>query len=133
MSFSFTEIVFGLIKKKGIYIFKPWLRGKGGHSEFADLSSTLEKITFWWIGYCARDCFKHSEANWRLLPTGRLFSEALRLEAGKAPDLHVQIPKWNASTNWHSTSVLLPISSRFSRTIGWALTESHVIILNRTS
>jgi hypothetical protein len=70
-------------KKKGIEIMKLWLRGKGGHSECADLSSSLEKISFWWIGFCARDCFKHSEANRRLLP--RLFSEAL--EAGNAPEL----------------------------------------------
>ena len=57
------------------------------HSDSVDLCSILEKASFWWIGFCARDCFKHSEANWRLLP--RLFSEAL--DAGTAPDLHVQI------------------------------------------
>jgi len=48
------------------------------------LSSIPEKVSFCWIGFCARDCFKHSEAKWRQLP--RLFSEAL--ETGTAPCLH---------------------------------------------
>ena len=36
-----------------------------------------EKKSYCWIGFCARDLFKHSEAKWRVLPS--LFSEALEL------------------------------------------------------
>jgi hypothetical protein len=32
------------------------------------LGLKLEKSTFCWIGFCARDDFKHSEAKWRQLP-----------------------------------------------------------------
>ena len=53
------------------------------HSDADAPSSIPEKTSFWWIGFCARDCFKHLEAKWRLLP--RLFSEAL--ETGTAPGL----------------------------------------------
>ena len=63
-----------------------WNRGSAVECVYTDagLSSSIpEKSTFCWIGFCARDCFKHSEAKWRLLP--RLFSEAL--ETGTAPCL----------------------------------------------
>ncbi len=42
--------------------------GKCACSEFTCPSSTLEKVPFCWIGFCARDDFKHSEAKWRQLP-----------------------------------------------------------------
>ena len=38
-------------------------------------SSNLEQLSFCWKGLCARDCFRHSEIKWRLLPWP--FSEAL--------------------------------------------------------
>ena len=44
-------------------------------SECYALCSSLKKNTFCWNGFCARDCFKHSEAKWRVLPS--LLSEAL--------------------------------------------------------
>ena len=31
-------------------------------------SSNRERFSFCWIGFCARDDFKHSEVKWRLLP-----------------------------------------------------------------
>ena len=30
--------------------------------------SSAEQLSFCWNGFCARDCFKHSEAKWRQLP-----------------------------------------------------------------
>ena len=30
--------------------------------------SIAEQLSFCWNGFCARDCFKHSEAKWRQLP-----------------------------------------------------------------
>ena len=37
--------------------------------------SFAEQLSFCWNGFCARDCFKHSEAKWRQLPW--LLSETL--------------------------------------------------------
>ncbi len=37
-------------------------------SEFPCPSSNLEKASFCWIGFCARDYSKHSEAKWHQLP-----------------------------------------------------------------
>ena len=37
--------------------------------------SVAEQLSFCWNGFCARDCFKHSEAKWRQLPW--LLSETL--------------------------------------------------------
>ena len=55
-----------------------WYRGSAVECALSDdvaPSSIPEMTSFWWIGFCARDCFKHSEAKWSLLPS--LFSEAL--------------------------------------------------------
>ncbi len=100
------------------------------HSDAAAPSSIPEKTSFWWIGFCARDCFKHSEAKWHpsLLP--RLFSEAL--ETGTAPGLQCTKVEHYERLNarrLESTSVLLPISSRFSQTMGWpsGLSRDHFI------
>ena len=49
----------------------------------SSISCESEEMPFCWNGFCARDCFKHSEAKWPLLL--RLFSEAL--ETGTAPGL----------------------------------------------
>ena len=78
-------------------------------------SSSLEKLSFCWNGFCARDCFRPSETKWRQLPCP--FSEAL--ETG--PPLSLLCNR-RAFHFVNRTSVLLPISSRFNLAIGWALT-----------
>jgi hypothetical protein len=47
-------------------IVRPPKRGKfpGGFTS----SSNRERLSFCWIGFCARDDFKPSEVKWRLLP-----------------------------------------------------------------
>ena len=48
-----------------------WNRGSAVECAFAEAvlaSSIPEKFTFCWIGYLARDIFKHSEVKWRQLP-----------------------------------------------------------------
>ena len=85
-------------------------------SDSLDPSSSpliAEQLSFCWNGFCARDCFKHSEAKWRQLPWLR--SETLfpgcRLAQQK---LRYSVQKWNARPD-PSTSVLLPISRPFKQ------------------
>ena len=68
------------LKKKGCIICSWQLRGTLHCFGLCEPVFELvedEKKSYCWIGFCARDLFKHSEAKWRVLPS--LFSEALEL------------------------------------------------------
>ncbi len=112
----FTQIIFvvQLTKKRALFTSNRGSTVECVFSEAVLSSSIPKKISFFWIGFCARDCFKHSESKWRLLP--RLFSEAL--ETGTAPG---QEERSNCYQDERSFANLQP-GSRFSLTIGWALT-----------
>ena len=67
-----------LLKKKAQIICASDSAAECTASDSLDPSSSppiAEQLSFCWNGFCARDCFKHSEAKWRQLPW--LLSETL--------------------------------------------------------
>ena len=60
-----------LLKKKEQIICASDSAAECTASDSLDPSSSplnAEQLSFCWNGFCARDCFKHSEAKWRQLP-----------------------------------------------------------------
>ena len=66
-----TKFVCCLSKKKEQFISNRGSAVECTFSETLHPSSIPEPFCFCWNGFCARDCFKHSEAKWCVLPSPR--------------------------------------------------------------